>query len=76
MDSGATEHVVNDFMHFEKVTKIEDVNLTMADGSRALAMHKEEVLVMVTKQPILLKNVYYVLLLHLNMMSCARSDEY
>lgn len=32
VESGATEHAVNNLLHFEKVTKIEDVNLTVANG--------------------------------------------
>lgn len=75
MDSRATEHAVNNLMYFEKVTKIEGVNFTVADGSKALATHKGEALVMVTDQPIILKNVYYGPSLHLNVMSCARLDE-
>lgn len=76
MYSGAIEHAVNELVYFEKLIKIEDVNLTVADGSIALATHKGEVFVMVTDQPILLKNVYYVPSLPLSMVLCARLHEH
>lgn len=74
VDRGATEHAVNKLRKFEEVTKIDEMHLTVSDGSRTLATHEGEVLVMVREQPFVLRDVYYVPSLHLNVLSYARLD--
>lgn len=61
VDSGATEHAVKDLMYFEKVNKMESVNSLVADDSKAVTTHEEEVLVTETEQLILSRNVYCVI---------------
>lgn len=49
--------------------------MTVANGLKASAKNQGDILVKVTNQPILFRNVYYVSSLQLNVMSCVRLDE-
>lgn len=55
VESGATDHALNNFLYFKQVAKKAEAHLKVAYGSRPLAIHKGKVLVMVGYQPILLK---------------------
>lgn len=73
--NGANEHAVNDLSYFEEVEKIDTLQLTVAEVSKTPATHKGEVLVKFSDQLTLLRDVYLVPLLHLDMMSCSKLDE-
>lgn len=75
MDSNATEHAVDNLSYLADVEKTDDIQLTVADGTEALAKRKDNILVMVREQLILLRNVYYVPDLHMNVLLYARLNQ-
>ena len=81
LDSAASEHVVNDRSLLNNSKKIEPLGTEVADGRIVEAHEKGEITVQMNDRTtgkinsLVLKNVYYIKDIELNLMSVSRLDE-
>lgn len=74
IDSGASEHAVNDKSFFRTLDPGDNVALKLADGSSAGAIARATVLVELQYTSLLLRNVYLVPYLKSNILPRSRPD--
>lgn len=76
VDADDTEHAVSQSKLLRNVNHVKEVSLTIANGSTATATHQRELTVLVRKQRISLKTVYFIPSSHLNVISSSHLDEH
>lgn len=74
IDSGASEHVVNDVRFFETIEPIQGIQVELANDTVVTATGKGTVPVDVSGSRIPLTNVHYIPDLKMNLLSCTRLD--